>query len=111
MGWAARPVAMPTDSLRPQAKGAAGFAAASGIDGEIGMLEIADKIILDHEVPLIDLYNKRQLVHVLEDRTLAVVHDLAIRSVTEPVNFGERPPLSDFFQGEVKLAAPDKIDG
>ena len=39
------------------------------------MLQIADEIILDPEVALVDLGDERQLVHVLEDRALPVVDD------------------------------------
>ena len=72
-------VAMAADRLRPQAEGAARFAAAPGIDREIGMLQVADEIILDVEVALIDRRDERQAVHVLQDRALVVVDDDARR--------------------------------
>ena len=44
---AARAVAVAADGLRPQAEGAARFAAAPGVDRDVGMLEVADEIVLD----------------------------------------------------------------
>ena len=68
---AAGAVAMAADGLRPQAEGAARFAAAPGIERDVGMLEIADEIILDRQVALVDRRDERQLVHIFEDRRVA----------------------------------------
>ena len=68
MADAARAVAMAADGLRPQAEGAARFAAAAGIERDVGVLQIADEVILDPQVALVDRRDERQLVHVLEDR-------------------------------------------
>ena len=76
---AAHPVAVPADGLRPQAEGAFRAAAAPGIERQIRVLQIADEIILDLEVALVDLGDERQLVHVLEHRPRPVVHDAAGR--------------------------------
>ena len=54
MADAARAVAMTADRLRPQAEGAARFAAAAGIERNVGMPEIADEVILDGQVALVD---------------------------------------------------------
>src|SRR5579872_4163684 len=47
---ASRAVASPADGLRPQAEGAARLAASSCVEGEVGMLEIADKVFSYVEV-------------------------------------------------------------
>src|SRR6185369_7849289 len=47
MADAAHPIAMAADGLRPEAEGAARFAAPARIKRYVGMLEIADEIILD----------------------------------------------------------------
>ena len=65
---AAHPVPMATDRLRPQAEGAARLAAAAGVERDVRVLQIADEIILDPEVALIDLGDEGQLVHVLQHR-------------------------------------------
>ena len=62
---AARAIAMAADGLRPQAEGAARFAAAAGVERDVGVLQIADEIILDLEVALVDRRDERQLVHVV----------------------------------------------
>ena len=69
---AAHAIAMTADRLRPQAEGAARFAAAAGIERDVGVLEIAAEIILDDEVALIDRRHEGKLVHVLEDRSLGL---------------------------------------
>ena len=70
---AARAIAMPADRLRPQAEGAARFAAAAGVERDVGVLEIADEVILDLEVALVDLAHERERIHVLEDGAFLVV--------------------------------------
>ena len=47
MADAAGAVAMAADRLRPQAEGAARFAAAAGVERDVGMLQIADEVVLD----------------------------------------------------------------
>ena len=44
---AARAVAVAADRLRPQAEGAARFAAAAGVERDVGVLQIADEVVLD----------------------------------------------------------------
>src|SRR5207247_7977489 len=72
---AAHPVAVPADRLRPQAKGTFRPAAAPGIERYIRVPQIADEVILDPEVPPVQLVDEGQLVHVLEDRTVGIVDD------------------------------------
>src|SRR5581483_7337903 len=64
---AARPVAMTADRLRPQTEGAARFTAAPGIERDVRMLQITDKIILDGEIALVNRRYERQFVHVLQN--------------------------------------------
>src|SRR5215813_742603 len=51
---AAGAVAMTADGLRPQAERAARFAASAAVEGDVGMLQIADEIPLNVEIPLVD---------------------------------------------------------
>src|SRR5690606_33760227 len=60
---AARAVEMPADGLRPQAERAARFAAPPGIERQVGMLEVTDKVAMDVEVPLVDGRDEWQVVH------------------------------------------------
>jgi hypothetical protein len=62
----AHAVAVPADGLRPQAEGAARFAAAPGVERHVGVLQVADEVVLDAQVALVDLGDERQLVHVLQ---------------------------------------------
>ena len=48
-----------------------------GIDRDVGVHQIADEVVLDPQVALVDLGDERQLVHVLEDRAVVVVDDRA----------------------------------
>ena len=57
------------------------------------MLQIADEIVLDPQVALVDLGDERQLIHVLEDRAVLVVHDRAGRvAVGDPVDRAQSRP-------------------
>ena len=75
------------------------------------MLQIADEVILDPQVALVDLGDEGQLVHVLEHRALPVVHDRAVgAAIAEPVDVGERAALGDFLDREVEFLAGDEVD-
>ena len=75
------------------------------------MQEIADKIIFDLEVALVDLADKGQPVHVFEDRAIAVVADRAAGgAVAEAVDRVERAPVGDLLDREVEFFAGDKIE-
>ena len=103
---------MAADRLGPEAEGTARFAAAPRVERHVGVLEIADEIVLDLEVALVDLADERQLVHVLQHRTLRIVDDHALGvPVAHAVNARERPTVRDFLDREVELVASDEIDG
>ena len=108
---AAGAVAMPADRLRPQAEGAARFAAAPGVERDVGVLEIADEVILDLEVALVDLAHERQRVHVLQDGAFLVVRDHALAvAIRQAVDRVPVAPLGKLPDGEVELVARDEID-
>src|SRR5262245_12776616 len=103
---------MPGDGLRPQAEGAARFAAAPGIERNVGVLEIAAEIVLDHEVALVDRRDEGELVHVLKNGALLVVHDGAVAlAPREPRDAGEVATFRDLLDGEIELVACHEIDG
>src|SRR5690349_20480884 len=111
MADATHAVAMAAHRLRPEAVGAARLAAAPGVERHIRVLQIADEVILDLEVALVDLADEGQLVHVLEDGALGIVHDGAgIIAIAEAVDAVEAAPLGDFLDGEVELVAADEIE-
>src|SRR6516164_6041940 len=96
MSNAAYPVAVPADGLRPQAKGAFRAAAAPGVERQIGVLQIADKIVLDPQVALVDLTDEGQLVHVFEDCTIAIVgYSAAAVAPAQPVDRSEGPTVGN----------------
>ncbi len=111
VGSAARAVAVPADRLRPEAEGAARLAATAGIEREVGMQQIADEVILDHEVALVDVDHPGQRIHVLDDGALGIVHHRAVALVAQPENALERAALRHLLDGEVELGAADEIDG
>ena len=108
---AAHAVAVAADGLRPQAERAARFAAAAGVERNVRVLEIAAEIILDHEVALVDRRDERQVVHVVQDFALVVVHDAAVGvAVGQARDAGEVAALGDLLDGEIELVARDEID-
>src|SRR5262249_60733165 len=93
------------------AEGATRFAPAPGVEGNIGVFEIAAEIILDHQVALINWRDEGQLVHVLEDGAVLVVHDDAVGVAPgEPGDAPEVAPLRHLLDGEIELVAREKID-
>jgi hypothetical protein len=71
---------------------------------------IADKVILDDEVALVDVDHKGKLIHIVQDRPLAIVHDLAAAPVADAVDLLERAALGDLLDGEIELGAGDEVD-
>ncbi len=108
---AAGAVAMAADGLRPQTERAARFASAPRVERQIGMLEVADEIILDGQIALVDRRDERQLVHVLQNGAWGIVPDraggVAIGQSGDAVPV---PSLGDFPDGEVEFVAGDEID-
>ena len=109
---AARAVFVAADGLRPQAEGAARFAAAPGIEGDVRVLEIADEIILDLQVALVDRRDEGQPVHVFQHGPLFVHLDRAVFVAIDQA--GDGFPVAafrDVADGEVVVLAGDEIDG
>ncbi len=75
----AHAVAVTADGLRPQAEGAFRAAAAAGVEAHVGMLQVADEVVLDLQIALVDGRDERQVVHVLDDGARQVVHDAGRR--------------------------------
>ena len=90
---------MPADGLRPQAEGAARFAAAAGVERDIGVQQVADEIVFDAQVALVDLGDEGKLVHVLQDRAILVVHDPAgAVAIGDAVHRGPVAALGDLLR-------------
>ncbi len=108
---AARPVAVAADRLRPQAEGAARFAAAPGVERDVGVLEIADEVVLHRQVALVDRRHEGQAVHVVHDRPILVVHDDAAGvAIRQALDAGPIAAFGDLLDGEVELVAGHEID-
>src|SRR2546422_1011673 len=71
----ARPVPVAADGLGPQAEGALGPAAAPRVERHIRVKEVADDVVLDRQVALVDVHDEREHVHVLERRPVRSVPD------------------------------------
>ena len=61
---AAHPVAVPAQRLRPQAECALRTAAPAGVERDVRMLQVADEVVLDGQVALVDVHYDGQRVHV-----------------------------------------------
>ena len=86
-------VAVAADGLGPEAEGALGRAAASGVDADVGMQQVADEILLDLEVALVHVRHPGQHVHVGDQLALGVVFDLAVLvAVAQAGDGGKRGP-------------------
>jgi len=76
------------------------------------MLEIADEIILDPEVALVDRRHERQRVHILQNRPRLVVNDasigISIRQAGNPIPVAA---LGDLLDREIEFVARDEVDG
>ena len=108
---AAHAIFMAADGLGPQAEGAMRFTAAARIDRDIRVHQIADEIILDPEIAVIDVGDERKLVHVLEHGPLAVMDDLAGGiAIAQAVDRLPGLTLGDLFDGEIELVARDKVE-
>src|SRR5581483_3488508 len=106
-----RPVSVAADGLRPEAERAASGAAATRIEREVRVLEVADEVVLDLEIALVDVEHARERVHVVDELALAVVVDLAVLvAPREPVHVGEIAALSDLGDRVVELLAADEVD-
>ncbi len=103
---------MPAHGLRPQAEGAARTAAAAGVDRHIGVLQVADEVVVDLQVALVDRRHEGQLVHVLDHRALPVVFERAVRqAVGQAQDVLERLARGHVLAGVVELLAADEVDG
>src|SRR2546427_5152033 len=107
---AAGAIAMAPDGLRPQTERAFGPASPTRVERHVRMKQVADRIVLDHEVTLVDIHHKRQRVHVLENGTVRRVPDLAIRPEAETENRLEGPAPGDVLNREVELVPRDEVD-
>src|SRR5579875_2751997 len=100
---AAHAIAMAANGLRPEAEGATRLAAAARVDRDVGMLQIADEVVLDLQVALIDLGDERQLIHVLKGRALAIVDDVARGvAIAEAVDSVPRLAVGNFLDREIE---------
>ena len=108
---AAHAVGVAADGLRPQAEGAARFAAAAGVERDVRVQQITAEIILDGEIALVDRRDERQFVHVVQDRPLLVVDDAARGvAVGQPLDAGEVAAFGHLLDGEIELVAADEVE-
>src|SRR5262245_27809462 len=106
-----RTVAMAANRLRPEAEGAARPTAPPGVERHVRVQEVADEVLLDHQVAVVDVHHERQGVHVLERRPLRRALEVPVRAIAESGHLWKRPPLRDLLDGEVELAAGHELDG
>jgi hypothetical protein len=104
-------IAVAADGLRPQTERAARFASAPRVERQIRVIEVADEIVLDDEVALVNRRDERKLVHVEEDGAIRVVRDAAVgRTIGQPGNAAQLASFGHLLDGEIELVAGDEID-
>src|SRR5262245_64937347 len=106
-----RAIAMAAHRLRPEAEGATRPASPPRVERHVWVQEVADEVLLDHQIAMVDVDDERQRVHVLERRPLRRALEVAVGAIAEPRNFREGPSLRDLLDGEVELAGGDELDG
>src|SRR5262249_40429305 len=108
---AARAVSMAAHSLRPQAERAARFAAATCIERQIRMQQIADEVVPDGEVACVQGCQERRRAEGLKDRAvLAVPGDAIAITIREAGDLSSGASRRTLLDGEVEFVARDKID-
>jgi hypothetical protein len=75
------------------------------------MLEIADEVVADRQIALVDRRDERQIVHVLDHGPRRVVDDGSGMTMREALDDGQRQPVGDLFAGVVEFFPTDKIHG
>ena len=104
------PVTVPADGLRPEAKDALGGTATAGIDTHVRVVQVADEVFFDLEVPLIHIHHPGQLIHVLNQFPLWIVNDLSIFAERQAGDIVERAPFGDFLACVVELLSAHPIN-
>ena len=98
--------------LGPQTESTARFAAASRVERDIGVQQIAAEVVLDLEVALVHRRHPGKRIHVLEHRAVFVVDDDPLRvAVGKPLDAAPGIAVGDFLDGEIEFVAGDEIDG
>src|SRR3989304_3408228 len=103
-------VPMPSDGLGPEAERAFRAAASARVERDVGMQQIANEVVADGKVALIDVHDKGQGVHVLEGWPVGRMADMSIVSVAEAEDRAERPAMRHLPDGEVEFMASDELD-
>ncbi len=112
MTYAAYPVAVAANGLRPETKGTFRPAAAARIQRDVGVLQIADEVVFNPQIALVDFGDEGQLIHLFQDRPIAVVGYDAVRAAkAQTVYCIVRPAFRDLFDRKIEFLAGDKIDG
>src|SRR5208337_3641947 len=99
------------DGLRPKAKGTFGGAAAPGVERHIGMKQIADEVIVDVQIFVIDRENAWQGIRIEQDLAFRRMAYGAIGcSVSEAFNLIKVISPGQIETGIIKLVAAHEIE-
>ena len=75
------------------------------------MQQVADEILFDLQVALIDIRHPRQRVHVLNHLALGVVFDFPVAVfVRQTGDGGKVAAFGDFLAGEIEFLAPNPVN-
>ena len=75
------------------------------------MQEVADGVVLNSKVALVDRSDERQAVHVFERFSIRIMHNVSITiKKADARNGRERSLVSDFGNGEIELLAGYEVD-
>ena len=104
------PVLVAANGLRPQTERALSRATPTRVHRNVRVHQVADEVLLDLQIPLVDIGHPGQRVHVVDEIPLRVVDDLAFLAETQTRNGFHRAVFTDLLAGEVELLATHPIN-
>ena len=102
---------MAADRLGPEAKTALSWAAAPGVERDVGMEQVADEVFADVQIAGIDGQHAGHGIPIVDQISIGGVVQVASSiAVTQPPDLIPGFAFRQFFAGVVKLVPTDEID-
>ncbi len=108
--WTAGTHFPPGECLGPEAVDAAGRAATTGVDRDIGVFEVGNHILLDRQVTPVHRRHEGQGIQVFDRRPVGRVHDAPLFHETDTVNPLPLSPFAQFLGRIIEFSPADDIN-